>query len=75
VIYAVTLVEDYPLDFRTLQGIGTLWRGTTVELDLTPEQVQSLRGRGIDVHQPQSRKTKKIKDTIEAVAEPAAQED
>ena len=47
--YLATLSEDQPLDFRSLSGLGRFESGEGREVDLSPEQVTSLTGKGFDL--------------------------
>ena len=75
--YAVTMVEDYPLDSRTLYGLGTIERGCPRQMELTDDQVRSLRGRGIEVHpwQPPAPRKSKPKPETELPADVPALEE
>ena len=75
--YAVTMIEDYPLDSRTLYGLGKIERGYPRQMELTDDQVRSLRGRGIEVHPwqpPAPRKSKPKPELDTPAAEPAQEE-
>ena len=72
-IYVVTMIEDYPLDSRTLDGIGTIERGFPQQMELTDEQAASIRGRGVVVNPWRPPVKRKINVETEPV-EPAAEE-
>jgi hypothetical protein len=63
--YKATLPEKGALDFRRLHGVGTLLRGEPLTLELSDEQVASLRGKGIDVEPLKKPKKKDADPTVE----------
>lgn len=56
--YKVTVPEDYPRNPLTLAGLPALAAGESVLLELTKEQVEGLKRRGVKVTKPQPKTTK-----------------
>ena len=48
-IYRVVLPEDSDLEQRQLWRLGTFKRGEPREVELSKEQIKSLKGRGFKV--------------------------
>ncbi len=46
--YIATLSEDQPLDFRS-NSLGRFIKGEGREVDLTPEEARSFKGKGFEL--------------------------
>jgi hypothetical protein len=63
--FRITLPETNALDHRSLTSLGRFERGEPRELELSDEQVESLKGRGLDIEPLTKPKPQPKKDADE----------